>query len=102
VRIVFSGQDAPCGFDSVNSRHPNIHEDDVGPEFLGCVHCLGAIRGLADHVDVGLGLQNELEAGAHELLVVGDQYADGHFEGASRWRGKAMTSRWSPLLLVVA
>ena len=37
---------------------------------------LAAVAGLADHLDVGLGVEDHAEAGADELLVVRDQDAD--------------------------
>ena len=36
---------------------------------------LGAVGGLADDVEVVLGVEDHAEAGAHERLVVGDQHA---------------------------
>ena len=37
---------------------------------------LEAVLGLGDDLDVALGLQDHPEAGAHELLVVGDEDPD--------------------------
>ena len=39
---------------------------------------LGAVAGLADHLEVRLGVDDHPEAAAHERLVVGDQHADRH------------------------
>ena len=70
--------DPPGGLEPVDGRHADVHEDDVGPGATRSVDGLGAILGLADHVEVGLGLEDHPKAGAHERLVVGDQDADAH------------------------
>ena len=41
-------------------------------------HRLGAVGGLADHLDVGLRVEDHPQARAHELLVVGDEDAHAH------------------------
>ena len=38
---------------------------------------LHPVVGLADDLDVGLGVEDQLEAGADQRLVVGDQQPDG-------------------------
>jgi hypothetical protein len=37
---------------------------------------LAAVGGLADHLEVGLGVQDHPEPGPHQRLVVGDQDPD--------------------------
>ncbi len=44
---------------------------------------LGAVAGLADHLDVVLRLEDEAQAGAHQLLVVGQHQLDGHVPSVS-------------------
>jgi len=97
--------DPPCGLEPVDGRHPDVHEDDVGPGATRGVDGLGAISGLGDHVQVWFGLENHPKAGAHERLVVGDQDADGHAStlapsGSRAWMSyppaSAMPARNSP------
>src|SRR5206468_1224313 len=45
---------------------------------LGLVDGLAPVHGLADHVEVGLGVEDHAEAGAHQGLVVGDEDSDAH------------------------
>ena len=49
-----------------------------GRRLRASAHRLGAVGRLADHLDVGLRVEDHAEPGAHELLVVGDEHADGH------------------------
>ena len=42
----------------------------------GQPHRLGAVAGLADHLDVGLGVEQRPEPGPHQRLVVGQQHPD--------------------------
>ena len=50
-----------------------------------------SVGGLADDLDVGLGVEDDAEAGAHERLVVGDQDADHH--GAVSRSGRRARTR---------
>ena len=59
--------------DPVDARHPDVHQDDVGREVAGPGHGLLAVGGLADHVEVGLDLEDHPEAAPDQRLVVGDQ-----------------------------
>ena len=70
------GGDPSCRLDPVEVRHPDVHEDDVGAQCLGGVDRGEAVGGFADDLEVGLGVEDDAEAGADELLVVGDQDAD--------------------------
>jgi hypothetical protein len=64
--------------DAVHARHPDVHEDDVGPQRPHLRQRDLAVGGLTDHLDVRLGLQDEAEAGAQQRLVVDQQDADRH------------------------
>ena len=56
---------------------------------------LVAVGRLADDLDVGMVLEHEPEAGAHERLVVGDQDADAHAPpiGSRAWTRKPPLGR---------
>jgi hypothetical protein len=58
---------------SVHDRHPDVHQDDVGSQVLRLVDSVGAVGGLADHEQAGLGVEDRGEALSDHRLVVGDQ-----------------------------
>ena len=70
--------------DAVEHRHAHVHHDDVGPQPAGQVDRGTPVAALADHLEVGLGVDDRREAGADQGLVVADEHADGHVGGASR------------------
>ena len=78
----------PAGrFDPVEVGHADVHQDDVGSERFCGVERGEAVTGLADDFEVGFGVEDDAEAGADELLVVGDQDPDhGVFPSGSRAR----------------
>jgi hypothetical protein len=45
-------------------------------ELVGHGYCLAPIRGLADDVDIWLGVEDHAQAGPDKLLVVGNQDAN--------------------------
>jgi hypothetical protein len=53
-----------------------------GRRLSGAGDRLGAVAGLADDLDVGLGAQDHAKARAHEPLVVGEQDADHRVAGS--------------------
>jgi hypothetical protein len=68
--------DLAGGLDPVELRHLDVHEYDVGPGGPGPLHGLGPVRGLSHHGDVVLGVEQHLEAGSHQDLIVGEQHGD--------------------------
>ncbi len=72
------GQQPPRGLDPVQLGHPDVHQHDVGPQLARLVDGLEPVAGLADDLEIVLGVEDHAEAGAHERLVVGDQQADAH------------------------
>ena len=56
--------------------HADVHQHDVGMRLAGREHRLEPVGGLAHDLDVGLGVEDQPEAGADERLVVGDEDAD--------------------------
>jgi hypothetical protein len=67
--------------------HAHVHEDYVGAEPAGQLDRFHAVCGLADHLDVVLGLQDQAKATPDQGLVVGDEHPDagrvGHGAAAS-------------------
>ncbi len=70
------GDDPAGGLDPVELRHADVHEHDVGPRAPHHRDRLGAVVGLAHHLDVVLGVEEDPESGSHERLVVGEGDAD--------------------------
>ncbi len=64
--------------DPVDVGHANVHQHDVRPQATRLRNRLFPVRGLADHLDVLLSLEDHAEAGADERLVVDDQDAEAH------------------------
>ena len=56
--------------------HAHVHQHDVRNVPPGQLDRLRAIRGLADDLDVVLGLQDHPEPGAHQLLIVDHEDTD--------------------------
>jgi hypothetical protein len=56
---------------------------------------LRAFAGLGDDVDVGFGVQQLDQAGAHQLLIVAHDYPDAHAEaaGSRAWTRKLSSAR---------
>ena len=73
-----SGSAVSCRVASMPSmpRHPDVHQDDVGAGPRGSVDRRRAVAGLADDVEVGLGVDHHAEPGAHQRLVVDEDDAD--------------------------
>ena len=64
--------------DAVELGHADVHQHDVGLQRAAPASTASsAVGGLADDVEVVLGVEDHAEAGAHQRLVVGDQHADG-------------------------
>ena len=75
--------------------HPDVEQADVGPQLAGERHRLAPVGGLADHLDVGLGVEDHRQPGADELLVVGDEHADGHRAAPARGSTASTVQPWS-------
>ena len=71
-----STQDLFGGGQSVEFGHPDVHERDLRLGQCRLTDGLFAVFGFSDDLDVTLGLQDHPEAGADELLVVGDEDPD--------------------------
>ena len=66
-------EDPAGGLQAVHVGHPDVHQHDVGPQLRRRRHRLGPVGGLADHLDAARG-EDHPEAGADQVLVVGDEH----------------------------
>ena len=82
-RRVAAARDPPGRLDAVELGHADVHQDDVRRQASGLVDRLAPVRGLADDLEVLLGVEDHAEARADERLVVGDEDADAHAGSAS-------------------
>jgi len=64
------------GFDAVVGRHGDVEHDHVGVQCLGKAQRLRAVCRLADHLEIGVGLEQRLQAGTDDGVVVSDQDAN--------------------------
>src|SRR5699024_2879340 len=72
----------------VHPGHAHVHEHHVGAQRVDPGHRLRAVRGVADHGDVGLGVEQGGEPLPHHRLVVDDQHPEGHGGQPSRDRAR--------------
>jgi len=75
-RRVGAGEQAPGGFQAVQNRHADVHQDEVGRKLSYLGERVAAVVGLADDVEVGLGLEDHPQPAADQCFVVDDQDAD--------------------------
>ena len=61
---------------TVEARHAEVHQDEVGGERLGERDALGAVGSLAHDDDVGLLAQEPGQARSHDGMVVHEQHAN--------------------------
>ena len=66
------------GGDPVHGAHPHVHQHHVRTARLDQRRHLAAVGGLADDVEVGLGVDEHGDAGAEHGLVVDQRDADRH------------------------
>ena len=75
------GQDAlqnVCDLDTVQSRHLQIKQDQVGPQFLGLLDCFKSAAGFAANLKTDISLQKSPDDAADLGAVVDDKYGVRH------------------------
>ena len=87
---------APGGLDAVDVRHAHVHQHHVGPRPGDQVDGVAPVGRLADHVDVGLALEDHPEPGAHHRLVVDQHDADRHVAATIGTIGNVARTRQPP------
>ncbi len=58
--------------------HADVEQAHVGSQPTGQRHRFAPVGCLADDLDVGLRVEDHPEPGADDLLIVGEEHADGH------------------------
>ena len=81
------------GLQAGQPRHRDVEHRDVGRQLERQGQRLGAVRGLADDGEAGLGLEHVADAGADDRVVVGHQHPDGGALTAPRRRRPAPAPR---------
>ncbi len=60
-------------------RHPQVHQDHVDVDLLRDRDRLGAVAGLADHLELGVTAEQAAQPVPHDRVVVDDEQPDrGH------------------------
>ena len=77
-RLFVAGEDQPGRLDAVQLRHAYVHEHHVRIELPDEGDGLGSVGRFGYDFDAGLAFEDEPEAGAQELLVVGNEDPYGH------------------------
>ena len=70
--------DPAGGLQSVESWHPDVHEDDVRPHPPRESDGVGTVLRFADQLEVVGVAHHRGEPGPHQRLIVGDDDPDGH------------------------
>jgi len=70
------GTDLPAGLDPGATRHPDIHDHDMGMQPRHSLDHGVGVPGLADHVEAGLRLQETPEAEPDQLVIVAEEDPD--------------------------
>jgi hypothetical protein len=68
-----SAPDFTGGFEAVENRHADIHDDKVGSETAGSFDGVAAIARFATDFDIRPGFQERSNASAHQFVIVGDK-----------------------------
>ena len=68
------GDDSPRRRDSVEHRHVQIQQHDVGPVSRDEFERLGSVCGRGDDVHIRKQAEHRRESLAHDLLIVDDEY----------------------------
>src|ERR687894_390514 len=66
-RLDCAARQLRCRLDSIHVGHADVHQDDVGSQLAHAVDRLPAVGSLADDLEPGLRVEEQPEAGAHEL-----------------------------------
>src|SRR3954452_7523462 len=79
----------------VKLGHPDVQQAHIGLQLPGQRYRLPTVARLGHDLDVGLSIQDHAQPGADELLVVGDEHADGHRAGRARGSTASTPQPWS-------
>ena len=91
------GAQASRDFEAVHLGHRVVEHDQIGTQLERLLQGLGAIRGLADDQEVGLGLEHRTNALAYSEVIVRQQDPRCHSPGAP-YRDRQKTAPLSRLV----
>lgn len=66
------GANEASGVEAAPVGHRDVHQHDVGEEFLGFIHALNAVGGFAADFEIGTAGEQGSNAAAHEFVIVND------------------------------
>ena len=66
------------GGESVEHGHPDVEQEHIRRVLGNEPNGFGSIDRLGENVEVGLGRQDQAQAGANQLFVVRDDHTDAH------------------------
>jgi hypothetical protein len=64
--------DLSCGLNAVQARHLDVHQDHIGQQPLGHIQRFDTIGGLTHHFQIRLMIQDDGQARANDILIVGE------------------------------
>jgi hypothetical protein len=88
--------------DPVEIRHADVHQHHVRSQAGAEANGLPAGGGLTDHLEIGFGLQDQAEAGADQLLVIGYQHTNHSKASSQAVRSSRRRQATSPALVLMA
>ena len=88
------GDQAAGGFDAVQLRHGDVHDDHIGLKLFAELHGFAAVAGLADDLHVGLRGKNHVEALPDQHVIVGQKNSDHTSSRGRSFARAARTPRW--------
>src|SRR6266851_5793330 len=94
LRAVVEGSDAAHGLETPDARHDEVHQHDVRLQGPGLLNRLLPGRRLAHHTQVGLAIEQRVQAGPDHPVVVSEQDVDRLRHG--RWCRPERSSHGPP------
>jgi hypothetical protein len=82
----FLRDDLTGGFDSVELRHADIENHDIGVMLGDKLDGLPSILGFGDYFEIGLPLEEQPQTGSDDVVIVGKDNADLRHEPILRIR----------------
>ena len=85
--------DTHDGLDAIETRHLQVHQDNIGLEDGGFIHGLLPIAGLADDLHIGLGAEHHHQTGTYHRMIIDDENPNHHASREVASRKSQVASR---------